>query len=417
MAHEIKRCRICGSSELTSLINLGEQSLTGIFPKRRDAFVATGPLELVRCSKPGCCGLVQLGHSFPAEQLYGATYGYRSGLNRGMINHLRSIASELQQKQPLSDGDIVLDIGANDGTSLSFYPRRLTLIGMDPSAEKFRKYYRDDIQILIDFFTADAFLKATDGRKAKIITSIAMFYDLETPQMFVDYIAKSLADDGLWFFEQSYLPLMLEATAYDTICHEHSEYYTLSQIEYMLNRSGLDVVDVVTNDTNGGSFAVTAAKRGSRHSISPNVEAMRQYERNLNVNDPAAYVAFSQRVHQHAAQLSEMIHTILKEGKRIVGYGASTKGNVLLQYCGITAKELPCIAEVNEDKFGSFTPGTLIPIVSEAEAKALKPDYMMVLPWHFRNETIRREAAYLQSGGKLLFPLPVIEVFPPDLSV
>lgn len=413
MSHVIQRCRICGSSQLTPVIHLGDQALTGVFPKHRNDVVATGPLELVRCNQAGGCGLVQLHHSFPAEQMYGATYGYRSGLNRGMVEHLRGIATTLQARQLLGRDDVVLDIGANDGTSLSFYPPNgATLIGIDPNAEKFRKYYRDDIQVVADFFTAGAFLNASGGRRAKIITSIAMFYDLEAPQQFVDDIAKSLTDDGVWFFEQSYLPLMLEATAYDTICHEHSEYYALSQIEYMLTRAGLEVIDVVTNDTNGGSFAITAAKRGSGHVASPAVAAMRHAEQGLGLNDPAIYDGFTRRVHHHRADLKNCIQSILKKGQRIVGYGASTKGNVLLQYCGITAQELPCIGEVNEDKFGSFTPGTLIPIVSEAEARSLKPDYLLVLPWHFRKEIIRREASYLQNGGRLLFPLPAIETFP-----
>jgi hypothetical protein len=205
---------------------------------------------------------------------------------------------------------------------------------------------------------------------------------------------------------------MLQANAYDTICHEHAEYYALSQIECLLSRAGLHVIDVSTNDANGGSFAVTAAKQSSDFQVSEAVATMRAYERQLGLRDAPIYEAFAQRVKRHPSELRTQIDAIRQRGQSLVGYGASTKGNVLLQYCGITPDDLSCIAEVNEDKFGAFTPGTHIPIVSEADAKALKPDYLLVLPWHFREGIITREASYLASGGRLLFPLPVIETFP-----
>jgi hypothetical protein len=238
-----------------------------------------------------------------------------------------------------------------------------------------------------------------------------MFYDLDDPLAFVRDIAKVLAPDGVWYFEQSYLPTMLSQNAYDTICHEHLEYYAFSQIEWMLTKCGLRVVDVLVNDVNGGSFAITACHEQSPHQ--PNVdaiEALVAQERAEALETMAPYEAFRARVAAHRDDLIETIAKVRATGATVLGYGASTKGNVILQYCGLTAAEIPAIAEVNPDKFGAFTPGTHIPIISETEAHAQKPDYLLVMPWHFRENLVQREADYLKRGGKMIFPLPEISI-------
>ena len=249
------------------------------------------------------------------------------------------------------------------------------------------------------------------ARQAKIITSISMFYDLEEPQSFVEDVASVLADDGVWHFEQSYLPAMLDATAYDTVCHEHLEYYSLKQIKWMMDRGGLKLVDVEMNDINGGSFAVTVAKADS--SFQPDSTAINRIlseEESAGLDTPRPYEQFRKRVGKHREDLLATLRKLRDEGSKVLGYGASTKGNVMLQFCGVNASLLSCIADVNPDKFGHFTPGTHIPIVSENEAHAIHPDYFLVLPWHFRDNLIQREAAFLERGGKMIFPLPRIEI-------
>jgi NDP-4-keto-2,6-dideoxyhexose 3-C-methyltransferase len=410
---EIKRCRICGNENLTSLLDLGMQALTGVFPRERSEVVDVGPLELVRCDPqagPNACGLVQLRHSFNVEQMYGSNYGYRSGLNASMVEHLRSKVDYVSGFVSLSPDDVVLDIGANDGTLLGhFAVNRATLIGIDPSAERFRPDYRADIRLATRFFDAETFRELSGGRKAKIIFSIAMFYDLEDPRRFVEDISASLADDGVWHFEQSYLPAMLDATSYDTVCHEHLEYYSLSQVTRLLTAAGLTLIDVVENDINGGSFAVTAAKAGSP--LAPRadrIDAFRQREAAAGLDDPQTYSAFAVRVREHRDTLLRFFDDCRKSGRRVLGYGASTKGNVLLQYCRLTEAQIPAIAEVNADKYGRYTPGSMIPIVSEAAARDMGADAFLVLPWHFRKHIVRREAAWLQSGRQLVFPLPTL---------
>jgi hypothetical protein len=399
--HEILACRVCGHSELESIVHLGEQMLTGVFPRRRGERITSGPLELVRCAGP--CGLVQLRHSYSPSEMYGDNYGYRSGLNRSMVEHLGGKIRALIARRPLTDGDVVLDIGSNDGTTLSFYPDTVRRIGIDPTAKKFAQFYKPGIEVVPDFFTAARFRELGDQR-AKIVTSIAMFYDLEYPLDFARDVASVLADDGVWHFEQSYLPAMLATTSYDTICHEHVEYYSLATMQWMMERVGLWLVDVTRNDINGGSFAVTATKNAGAHA--PIVAEMIDLEHAL-VDDCRR---FAGQVESHKRDLLALLRRLRSEGKRVVGYGASTKGNVMLQYCGIDSSLVSCIAEVNPDKFGSFTPGTNIPIVSEADAIAQQPFAMLVLPWHFRANVLSRAKPFFDRGIRFLFPLPEIEL-------
>src|SRR5439155_17471383 len=270
--------------------------------------------------------------------------------------------------------------------------------------------YTADIRLVPDFFSSENFGKAS-SKKAKIVTSIAMFYDLDDPVDFARQIADVLDDDGIWHFEQSYMPSMLRTNSYDTICHEHLEFYSFKVVSGILERAGLRVVDVELNAVNGGSFAVTACKRQAPYKSNlPVIDWIRNQESVMGLDTLKPYQDFERRVFEHRASLTQLIESLVADGKRILGYGASTKGNVLLQFCGLTTKHIACIAEVNEDKFGSFTPGTNIPIVSEREARAMEPDYFLVLPWHFKNSILEREKEYLAKGGKLIFPMPEIEI-------
>ncbi|EKD26159.1 MAG: hypothetical protein ACD_79C01332G0001, partial [uncultured bacterium] len=262
-----------------------------------------------------------------------------------------------------------------------------------------------------DFFSAQIFQKQFAKEKAKIITSIAMFYDLENPVAFVKDIETILADDGIWHFEQSYMPSMLRSNAYDTICHEHLEFYSFQVVKNMLENCGLRIVDVQMNSINGGSFALTVCKKsGPYKSNTPIINWMLKQEQDMGLDTPKPYRDFEERVFRHRKNLTELIEALVNDGKKIIGYGASTKGNVLLQFCGLTSKHIPFIAEVNEDKFGSYTPGTNISIISENEARAMNPDYFLVLPWHFKNGILEREKEYMAHGGKFIFPLPEIEI-------
>jgi hypothetical protein len=406
---EIDHCRISGSRNLVSVLNLGTQVLTGIFPKTTSEQITAGPLELVWCPDSG---LLQLRHSYDASEMYGANYGYRSGLNQSMVQHLTEKVRQLERLVPVSSGDVVLDIGSNDATTLKSYANSgVRRIGIDPTGQKFSQYYGDGLTLVPDFFSAEAY-RSVEKQKAKIVTSIAMFYDLDAPVEFARQVESVLDDDGIWHFEQSYMPSMLRMNSYDTICHEHLEYYSITVVRRILADAGFKIVDVVMNAVNGGSFAVTAAK-ASNAKVKPNaavVNWLLEQEDRMGLETPRPYREFEERVFRHRGDLVRLIRTLNADGKKVFGYGASTKGNVLLQFCGFGPDDIQAIAEVNPDKFGSFTPGTHIPILSEQEVRAAKPDYLLVLPWHFKDGILRRERDYLADGGKMIFPFPEIEI-------
>lgn len=408
MYKEIEQCRISKSKNLINVLSLGEQCLTGVFPKSIDEQISMGPLDLVWCPDSG---LLQLKQSYSAEEMYGANYGYRSSLNASMVNHLTRKISNLENFMEMSNKDLVIDIGSNDATSLKAYQGNFRKVGIDPIGRYLKEFYPEDIDLIPDFFSAKTFANNFPKEKAKIITSIAMFYDLESPMDFVKDIEACLDEEGIWHFEQSYMPSMLRTNSYDTICHEHLEFYSFQVVKNMLETCGLKILDVQTNAVNGGSFAVTACKFDAPHtSNTPIIDWLLKQEEDMGLHTPKPFRDFETRVFHHRNNLKKLIEALVEDKKKIIGYGASTKGNVLLQFCGFDNRHIECIAEVNADKFGAYTPGTNIPIVSEAEAKQMAPDYFLVLPWHFKHSILEREKEFLSNGGKFIFPLPEIEI-------
>lgn len=408
-------CRVCNSSALTPVIDLGLQHLQGSFvkpgkespPRRRI------PLSILRCDPTvdqAACGLLQLKHTVPPEVLYSA-YWYRSGTNNTMRNHLRAIAEEACELVGKPDA-LAIDIGCNDGTLLKQYPAGFTTIGVDPS--DVAQEVAPPTVVIQDLFPSEELDAVLDGRKADIVTSIAMLYDLEDPVAFAQALKRVLAPEGVWIFEMSYMPTMLKENAYDTICHEHLEYYSLAVIEEILRRAKLKIFNVVTNSVNGGSVRCYATHTTTFRYKSPgfaeNMKALRQLEFDLELDTDKPYRDFQTRIEQHRDELRGLLRDLKAQGKSIHIYGASTKGNTLLQWCGIDNRIIDVAAERNPDKYGARTLGTDIPIVSEADSRAARPDYYLVLPWHFREEFFAREQETLERGTALIFPLPTIEV-------
>ena len=411
MSYEvIERCRVCGSSELVEILKLGEQALTGVFPKTGEAESCdTGPVTLVKCASGDGCGLVQMKETYSLAQMYGPTYGYRTGLNASMVNHIEAAMRGIAEAYPPKEGNLVVDIGSNDGTGLNSYSSNQSIVvGVDPSGAKFKEYYNPNITLIPDFFTFNAVNEKFPGKKASIITSFSMFYDLPAPIEFAENIKQLLDTDGVWIFEQSYMPRMIEQNSFDTICQEHLEYYALYQIEYILKHAGLKVIDLSFNDVNGGSFRVTATHKESSLSVTTDlIKETRSSELEIGIHSLDYYREFASRVDAVKIQVREFLDECKVQGKRVYGLGASTKGNVLLQYYGIDRSDLIAIGEVNPDKYGCVTPGSNIPIIPESEVFELKPDYLFVLPWHFRSFFENTEAF---KGQRLVFPLPNLSV-------
>jgi SAM-dependent methyltransferase len=410
-----KTCRICASSSLTKVIDLGEQYLQGSFikPGRLMPPMRRIPTELVRCDPTrdeNACGLLQMVVTVPPEVLY-ASYWYRSGTNQTMRSHLSSIAKDAAVMAGTKSA-VVLDIGCNDGTLLRAYPKGFQKFGIDPS--DIAKGVDGDLEIIQDFFPSAVLAKRLDDKRFDIITSIAMFYDLEQPPLFVQALKSLLSADGIWIFEMSYMPAMIELNSYDTICHEHLEYYSFAVIERLLRMCGMKVVNVVFNDINGGSIRCYATHdncfKYNNSAFQEAIANVRRKEFELALDTDRPYRHFQERINSHKQELSRLLKDLKRDGKTIHVYGASTKGNTILQWCGIDHTIIPYAADRNPEKAGARTIGTDIAIISEEESRAMKPDYYLVLPWHFREEFVAREAPMLAAGTKLIFPLPNIEI-------
>lgn len=413
MYKKIEKCRICGNTHLECVLDLGEQMLTGVFPREKNAKVTTGPLRLVKCvGGDEACGLLQMEHSYDLGEMYGENYGYRSGLNASMVAHLNNKVKRILGLVTLKDGDLVVDIGSNDSTTLQAYPSKgPVLVGVDPTGIKFHNYYPPHIQLIPDFFSSALVKARFPGQKAKVVTSFSMFYDLEDPMDFMRQVYDVLADDGIWVFEQSYMPTMLDTNSYDTVCHEHLEFYALRQIKWMADKVGFNILDVEFNDVNGGSFSISVAKSLGKAEVVPAVQKILDEERAKGLDTLAPYNAFAKRVANSKRELLEFIRAAHAEGKVVAALGASTKGNVLLQYCGLTDKEISFVGEVNAEKYGCFTPGTWIPIIPENDLLQNEPDYLIVLPWHFRKFFVAKRK---WKHAKLVFPLPNLEIVSVD---
>jgi len=407
---------VCGSNALTPVIDLGEQYLQGSFVKPGKEMPPTRKIStsVVRCDPmrdENACGLLQMEYTVPPEVLYSA-YWYRSGTNNTMRRHLQGIVAEAVDIVGRNDSAAVLDIGCNDGTLLGFYPVSFTRYGVDPSDVS--QEIKSPINVVRDIFPSGELLSKMDGLTFDIITSIAMYYDLEDPIAFTRGIKQILSPAGIWVFEMSYMPTMLKMTSYDTICHEHIEYYSLAVIEYILRQAGMKVVNASQNNVNGGSLRCHATHINNfsyrRDDFQQKIKVMRQEEFDLELDTDKPYRHFQDRINVHKEELCSLLKKLKKEGKKIHIYGASTKGNTILQWCGIDHRIIECAAERNPDKYGATTLGTDIPIVSEEESRAMNPDYYLVLPWHFKEEFLERERETLERGIGLIFPLPKIEI-------
>jgi hypothetical protein len=404
----VELCRICKASGIELLIDFGQIAFTGAFHEKGD-LVEKAPLALIRCAN---CGLVQLGHSYSNENLYGASYGYESHLNNSMVRHLqqKALALELLYLSK-STNPVVVDIASNDGTFLSgFKNPRIEKIGIDPLIEIVGNFYPIECKKINSFFSSKAYWECNKS-PATLVTSLSVLYDLDDPINFASQIFEILADGGIWHFEQSYLPLMLQTNSYDTICHEHVLYLSLHDIINILDKSGFQLKEASINSVNGGSISVTAVKTDKQFPTSPYVEFLLQQEIEIGIIDGEAVKRFITRHSRHTKNLKKLILKYKSLGYDVVGLGASTKGNTLIQLLGLSASDIRIIGEINPRKYGKQTPGSAIPIVPETEimSNGNSNTIVVVFPWHFRDGFINKLQGFLSSGGKLLFPLPHIE--------
>jgi hypothetical protein len=420
----LQRCKVCGSAALTDVINIPPQFLSPTFTPNNDAEGELAriqvPLTMTLCDRArhqSACGLLQLREEVDADLLY-RRYFYRSATSETMRNDLRDVVSDIRGRVDLAPGDIVVDIGANDCTTLAFYPGDLRRVGFEPARNIDWSQVDRSITIINDYFSGKTFDQHFPGEKAKAVGCNAMFYDLSDPNSFVAEVKAMLAPDGIWCIQLSYLPFMLTNMNFYDICHEHLSYYSLDVLNSLMERNGLAVADVSTNGVNGGSlraFVVHADnKRAFTEAGKRNMRALADRERELKVDQAQTFRDYFKKIQELADRVNEFVNREIREGGKVFGLGASTKGNVLLQLFGITKERMPYISERNPDKVGLRTLGTDFELISEQRARDLRPSSMIVLPWYFKNEIVAREQDYLRAGGKLLFPMPYVHVVTKD---
>ncbi len=365
-------------------------------------------LRLLRCEGDKACGLVQLAVDAGATP-YPELVPVRVGQNARRAERMVDKVAELIETRPLKKGDVVVDIGSNDGTLLNAYDKSAARVGVDPNCTAFAASYADGIAKVPVLFgegaaSLDAVKAAMGGKKAKIVTSISVLDKVRAPLQFVKDVASILADDGVWHVEQRYLPSMMSTHGYDNVCHDHLGYFSLSQIVFLLDRVGMKVLEVSFDPLNGGTIAVTATKGEGHADVVPPLLA--EEAPRLKRSQWEAFGVFSRR---HKEQLPAKLFELKSDGARVMALGASCRANVLLQVAGIDSRLIEAIGDNNPDKIGKFTPGSLIPIIAEAEAFK-RADVMLVLPWSERAHFVAKNKAFLARGGKLLFPLPDIDL-------
>ena len=407
------KCRNCKSQKLTKVIYIGKQVVSSIFPKTKPKRSNKYSLDLYECNT---CKLVQLGKSIPLGNMYGETYGYRSSLSKLMVNHLKRKFLKLKKMLTLKKNSNILDIGSSDSTFLNFFSnerRGYRCFGIDPSAKKYSKYYNKDVNLIVDYFSAKSVNSRLNSinlknKKFKLISSFAMFYDIDDPNSFCKDIRSLLEKDGIWILEMSYFPMLLSNLTYDQICHEHVTYYTLSVFKKIVEKNDLKIIDFSFNIINGGSIEIICVPKNSK--IKPKktkILSQLEIEDKISLDD---YKKFNLRVDNIKKTTNILLENISKAKNKIIGYGAATKGNIVLNHCELNAKKIPLICDENEEKFGRYTPGSNIKIIPKKKMRKINPDYLLVLIWSFKSEVIKQELNYIKRGGKLIFHLPFLHI-------
>ncbi len=404
---KVIKCRNCKKKKFFHLFSLGNLYYTGLF-KIKKANIPKDKITLVMCKS---CKLVQLNKSFNPKIMYDHNYGYRTGINKTMSMHVRNVVKKLSYRTNISKGDLALDIASNDGTLLNNYPKNIITCGVDPILNKYKKFYSKVKFKVPEFFNLKYFLKKKLYNKFKIITALSVFYDLKNPNKFLSDIKELLSFDGIFYVEFADLYSIIKNNMFDTICHEHMEYYSFNVINNMVKKNHLKIIDLDINEINGGSIGVYVTHKHSKFTVNnKNINILIKLEKKSKLNLKKTFNIFFKNINSLKIRLMKTLMEIKKKGKSIHGYGASTKGNVLLQYFKIDNKIIDYISDRNPKKNNLYTPGTKIQIINESKSRNLRPDYYLVLPWHFKKEILSRERKIRLKGTKFIFPLPDITV-------
>ena len=411
----LKNCKICESSDLSEVFSLNEQYLSPTFVKSNTNNPLANfksRLTLVLCDKKKnkeSCGLLQLKEITDPDLLY-KEYFYRTATNDTMRKDLKELVDQVQDIVKPKEDDFIIDIGSNDCTMLNFYEKKFNLVGFEPATNIEFIDKGKNITIINNYFNSENFIEKFPNKKAKIITSCAMFYDLEDPIKFAKNIYEILDDNGVWCCQISYLDSMMRNNNFYDICHEHLSYYSLESFEFLLKKLKLKLFYAETNGVNGGSIRLYICKETSKNyekkDYLKKLEDLRIEEKRLKLTDVNTYYEFEKIINQLKEKTVKFVDQILNDGKSVLGLGASTKGNIILQHFGLTKEKVPFISERNLEKVGLKCLGSDIELISEEKAREINPEAFIVLPWNFKKEIVEREKKYLENGGKLMFVMP-----------
>lgn len=402
---EIKKCRVCNSSLLITLLKFKPQYISStLVENNSESYLSKVkiPMTLMMCRN---CTLVQLKETTNQDLLF-QNYFYRSSVNRIMRENLKDVVKDVLKKANLKKDDYIIDIGSNDCVMLTYFPKRLRRIGVEPAKNIDWSNIDSSIKIINDYFKKEDVLKVTKGKKVKAVTAIAMFYDLDNPNAVLSDIKAILTEDGVCCIQVSYLCLTVKDANFYDICHEHLEYYSLKSLNYLAEKNGLYIYDAQLNSVNGGSIRVFLTHKENKKQRSSKIDEIYKIERSMGIYEVKTYKKFNKKIKELVKGVKKYLLKETKSGKLIIGLGASTKGNVMLQICGIDKKLIPFISDRNKNKVGFKTLGLDIEVISEKHARKLNPDLMLVSPWYFKEEILEREKKYIQKGGKLLMVMP-----------
>jgi len=389
--------------DLIPVFKIRSLGLTGTFPKKKSNKIVKTPFEVVFSNKSK---LLQLNHNYNPKILYGKNYGYRSGLNPVIINHLKEKSKIIRKKYNLRDENI-LDIGANDGTFINFF-NKSHKFAVDPTITKFKKFYCSNVYKIPKRFEDS--IDELKNKKFKLITCLAMFYDLEDPIFFLLQIKKILSEDGIIHVEVAYLPEIIKTFSYDTFCQEHYEYYSFHSLNYLFCKCKLKIVNFGFNKINGGSIWIEASHQEHYLNIDEqkNLKLL-QNEKKNGIDKLSTYKKFFLKVKKHSASIRKILKKLKRQKRIIYGFGASTKGNVLLQFGKINGSLIDGIFDINPEKFQSYTPITKIKIINENQMKNLQIEYILLLIWHFDKYVIKK-IKKINNKIKIIIPFPKIRI-------
>ena len=395
-------CKNCKKKRLSKIVKIGKQPLSGFFYSRKKYNLRQYSLDLYKCSE---CSLVQLNNKVKIEKMYGKHYGYKTSVSNLMISHFKKKVKMLKKLNIIKPKDNVLDIGSNDASFLKIIGKKYNLWGVDPSAKKFKKNYKG-MTLIPKFFSKKDIIKKNKNKKIKfnLISSFAIFYDVDNPVSFCKDIESLLDENGIWICEFSYLPLMLKNLTFDQICHEHLAYYDFTVFEKIINKSSLKVIDYNLNEINGGSIEVIISKKNSKRKA--NIKTITNIKKDEKKINYKSYKNFENRINKSRSDLK----LFLDKNYPIIGYGASTKGNIVLNYNKLGTKKIAYICDANVKKHGKFTPGSNIKIISKEKMRKLNPKFLLIFIWSFRSEVIKQEINYIKKGGNLVFHLPKLHI-------